>query len=125
MFDSDGEGRQLKVLTLATRALRQSFVTGDATARVGNVFGDADGDSRSLHEFNKLVGPIRAFNGSVKPLEYVQLFYSDNVFAKIADFTNGNARNKFNRARRRLVFCVAHGRMMAPCIFVAGRRHAV
>ena len=26
------------------------------------------------------------------------LFYSDNVLAKIADFTNVSARNKFNRA---------------------------
>ena len=63
----------------------------------------------------------------LKPLEYFQLFYSDNVFAKIADFTNanGNTRNKYNQARL-VDFRVAHD--MVPCIFVgprAGRRHAV
>ena len=55
-------------------------------------------NSRSLHEFNKRVGPIRVFNGSATPLEYFQLFYSDVVFGKIADFTNSNARNKFDLA---------------------------
>ena len=45
----------------------------------------------------------------LKPLEYFQLFYSDNVFAKIADFTNanGNARNKYNLVD----FRIAHGAM--------------
>ena len=42
-----------------------------------------------------------------KPLEYFQLFYSDNVFAKIADFTNANARNKYNLVD----FRIAHGAM--------------
>ena len=48
----------------------------------------------------------------LKPLKYFQLFYSDNVFAKIADFTNanGNARSKHNQARL-LDFRVAHGAM--------------
>ena len=74
------------------------------TGLVEYVFGNVD--SRSLHEFNELVGPIRVFDGSAKLLEYFQLFYSDNVFAKTVNFTNDNARNKFNRARR-LDFCVA------------------
>ena len=87
----------------------RSFVTGG-----GSNFEDvdADGDARSLHEFNELVGPITAFDGSAKHLEYFQLFYSNNVFAKIADFTKGNAHNKFNRGgRRRLDFRVVHGRL--------------
>ena len=46
----------------------------------------------------------------LKPLEYFQLFYSDNVFAKIADFTNGNVRYKLNRARR-VDFRAAHSAM--------------
>ena len=38
------------------------------------------------------------FDGSATPLEYFQLFYSDVVFGKVADFTNVNARNKFDLA---------------------------
>ena len=88
----DGEGRQ-KVLTLATHTLRRSFVTGDWLQTFS-----ATENSRSLHKFNELVGHIRVFNDLATPLEYFHLFYSDNVFAKIVDFTNGNAWNKFNRA---------------------------
>ena len=68
----------------------------------------------NLHEFNELVGPIRAFDGSATEASRIfpELFYSDNVFAKIADFTNanGNTRNKYNQARL-LDFRVAHGAM--------------
>ena len=73
-------------------------------------------NSRSLHEFNERVGPIRVFDGSATPLEYFQLFYSDVVFGKIADFTNGNARNKFDLAGGR-------GRVMglADVTFVHGK----
>ena len=48
----------------------------------------------------------------LKPLEYFQLFHNDNVFAKITDFTNANARNKYNQARL-VDFRVAHGAMFS------------
>ena len=82
------KAESLRVFTLATRTLRRSLSTG---RRLSD-------NSRSLHEFNERVGPIRVFDGSATPLEYFQLFYSDVVFGKIADFTNGNARNKFDLA---------------------------
>ena len=57
MFDSDGEGRQLEGFDPGDFVPVTKLVTGRRR-------GDADEDSGSLHEFNELVGPIRAFDGS-------------------------------------------------------------
>ena len=88
-YDSDDEGRDFEGFHASDTYTTPEFVNWSKT------FSD---NSRSLHEFNERVGPIRVFDGSATPLEYFQLFYSDVVFGKIADFTNGNARNKFDLA---------------------------
>ena len=61
MFDSDGEGRQVEGFDAS-----DTYTTPEFHNRwlsqwlVEYVFGYED--SRSLHEFNKLVGPIRVFD---------------------------------------------------------------
>ena len=49
---------------------------------------------RVLHNFNERVGPVRNFDTSASALNFFQLFYSDDVFENIVNFTNLNANRK-------------------------------
>ena len=88
-YDSDDEGREFEGFHASDTYTTPEFLNWSKTFSA---------NLRSLHEFNERIGPIRVFDGSAMPLEYLQLCYSDVVFGKIADFTNGNARNKFDLA---------------------------
>ena len=68
-YDSDDEGREFEGFHASDTYTPPEFLNWSKT------FSD---NSRSLHEFNELVGPIRVFDGSATP-------YSDVVLGKIAD----------------------------------------
>ena len=78
--------------TPISRALNQKTRTRPLNLEHGG--GKKNENNRNIFPFTERPGPTRVINGAANALDYFQLFYSDELFQNIVDFTNLNAQSK-------------------------------
>lgn len=83
-------------MNLTRTPISRAFEPEDANAapEFGTWRWEKNENNRNIFPFTKRPGPTRVINGAANALDYFQLFYSDELFQNIVDFTNLNAQSK-------------------------------